>query len=94
MVCQLIYLNLICHSDNNLLYYENKSLAERFPERVSRKYLGGYRLEIKSILRGHIPNVTIYSNHILTKKLINCNIGKIINIFGYLLKRELFIVFF
>ena len=71
--CQLIYLNLICHSDNNLLYYENKSLAERFPERVSRKYLGGYRLEIKSILRGHIPNVTIYSNHILTKKLINCN---------------------
>ena len=28
----IIHLNLICHTDNNLLYYKNKSLAERFPE--------------------------------------------------------------
>ena len=29
--CPVIYLNFVYHTDNNLLYYENKSLAERFP---------------------------------------------------------------
>ena len=29
--CPVIHLNFVYHTDNNLLYYENKSLAERFP---------------------------------------------------------------
>ena len=45
--CQLIYLNLICHTDNNLLKYENKSLEERFPEVVSNKNIS---LEVKFII--------------------------------------------
>ena len=71
--CQLIYLNLVCHTDNNLLYYENRSLAERFPKIVPKYKKGGYRLEIKSILRGHIPNITVKSNHLCNTDLINCN---------------------
>ena len=71
--CQVIYLNLICHTDNNLLYYDNRSLAERFPKMVPKHKKGGYRLEIKSIVRGHIPNLTVESNHLCNKKLINCN---------------------
>ena len=45
--CNLIYLNLLCHTDNNLLYYENKSLAERFPQISPLTKLGGRLLEIK-----------------------------------------------
>ena len=71
--CQVIYLNLVCHTDNNLLYYDNRSLAERFPKIVPKYKKGGYRLEIKSIVRGHIPNLTVESNHLCNKKLINCN---------------------
>ena len=71
--CQVLYLNLVCHTDNDLLYYENKSLAERFPKIVPKYKKGGYRLEIKSIVRGHIPNLTVESNHLCNKRLINCN---------------------
>ena len=71
--CQVLYLNLVCHTDNNLLYYDNRSLAERFPKIVPKYKKGGYRLEIKSIVRGHIPNITVESNHLCNKKLINCN---------------------
>ena len=30
--CQRIQLNWLFHTDNNLLYYENKPLKERFPQ--------------------------------------------------------------
>ena len=68
--CQLIYLNLICHTDNNLLKYENKSLEERFPEVVSNKNIS---LEVKFIIRGHLKNIKIKHIHTCNKKLINCN---------------------
>ena len=71
--CEVIYLNLICHSDNNLIYYDNRSLEERFPRTVPKYKKGGYRLEIKSILRGHIPNIEITNNHLLSTDLHNCN---------------------
>ena len=32
--CQVIHLNWVMHSDNNLLFYNNKSLKERFPKRT------------------------------------------------------------
>ena len=31
--CQLIYLNLIPHADNNQLYYENKSFLKDFQKK-------------------------------------------------------------
>ena len=71
--CSLVYLNLVCHTDNNLLYYENKSLFQRFPEIVPDTKLGGRKLEVKFILRGHIPNIIIKHHHICNKKIPNCN---------------------
>ena len=80
--CNLIYLNLICHTDNNLLFYENKSLADRFPEIVPIERYGGKSLEIKCIMRGHIPGIKINNAH-------GCNYNKIYkncNGFGNLYK--------
>ena len=66
--CQIIYLNLVCHTDNNLLYYENKSLAERFP------IFAKYKFEVKSIIRGHLKKyIKINRLHLSTKRLVNCN---------------------
>jgi len=82
--CNLIYLNLLCHTDNNLLYYENKSLAERFPVISPLSKLGGRLLEIKCIMRGHIPGIYINRAHGCNyhKKYRNCN-G-----FGHLYQHE------
>ena len=71
--CELIYLNLIIHTDNDLLYYENKSLAERFPKTVSKTKFEGKFLEIKFILKGHIKNITIENQHYCNYELKNCN---------------------
>ena len=69
--CQIIYLNSISHTDNNLLYYENKSLAERFPKTIPLKK--NIKLDVKSIIRGHLNNIKINHVHVGSKKLINCN---------------------
>ena len=71
--CQLIYLNLIPHTDNNHLYYENKSLFERFPERVPITKPEGKKLEVKFIIKGNISKVKIFNQHYCNHKLKNCN---------------------
>ena len=65
--CQRIQLNWLFHTDNNQLYYDNRPLKKRFPDtEVSRKLTNiGKLKQIKSILRGHIPNITINSIHTL-----------------------------
>lgn len=68
--CQLIYLNLLLHTDNNQLYYEKKPLSVRFPEIVP---ISNTYFEVKSILRGHIPNITINCIHTINKEYKNCN---------------------
>ena len=56
--CQRIQLNWVFHTDNNLIYYENRTLKERFPEveEKAKKNINAPHC-IKSILRGHIPNI-------------------------------------
>ena len=71
--CQIIHLNLICHTDNNLLSYENKSLFERFPNLVPNTKPMGKNFEIKSIIRGNIEGVNITHNHFGDLKLKICN---------------------
>ena len=71
--CPLIYLNLVRHTDNNYLYYENKSLFERFPSIVPDTKFGGQRLEVKFILKGHIPNIVINNIHSCNDNIPNCN---------------------
>jgi hypothetical protein len=72
--CQRIQLNWIFHTDNNLLYYENKSLAERFPERELKakgKKKGGVQ-GIKSMMRGNI-NIDVEDVHFLSRKVQSCD---------------------
>ena len=72
--CQRIQLNWIFHTDNNLIYYDNRTLSKRFPERELRargKKKGGIQ-GIKSILRGNIE-IDIKDVHILNKTLISCD---------------------
>ena len=57
--CSIIYLNLVCHTDNEQLYYENKPVKERFPNIVPSTMEGSHKLEIKFILRGHLDNIVI-----------------------------------
>jgi len=71
--CQEILLNLVCHTDNNLLYYEDKPLFERFPNIVPESKPASKLLEMKSIIRGHIKGVVINSNHLGDTRLFSCN---------------------
>jgi hypothetical protein len=73
--CQRIQLNWLMYTDNNLLYYDNRPIVERFTEKEilarDNKYKG--RKSIKSILKGHISNITITDIHILNKNLKSCD---------------------
>ena len=73
--CQSIQLNWVMHTDNNFLYYENKKLKERFSEtEITSKgsNIKQYKA-IKSILRGHLPNIKIECVHKLNGDLKSCD---------------------
>ena len=73
--CQKIELNWFIHTDNNQLYYENKSLEKRFPEKI--KYSKDLRFKnctfVKSIIKGNIKNLKINDVHGISNKLSVCN---------------------
>ena len=73
--CQSIQLNWVHMSDNNHLYYENKPLKERFPEKGKNVVNGQYNkiCFVKSMIKGHLKNFNITHNHLLSKKLKACN---------------------
>jgi hypothetical protein len=73
--CERIQLNWVFYTDNNLLYYENKPVQERFTEKEerARKFKNGGSQEIKSLIRGHNPNVNIHCIHVIDEKLRSCN---------------------
>jgi hypothetical protein len=73
--CQKVQLNWIFHTDNNLLHYENRTLKERFPD-ILPSLRGKKRdglLGIKTILRGHIPDIKINCVHTINPKLKSCD---------------------
>ena len=73
--CDRIQLNWLIHTDNNLLHYDNRTLKERFPEKVKRAReakIGGIGT-VKSILKGHIPNIKINCVHTLNHNLKSCD---------------------
>ena len=82
--CQRIQLNWFIHTDNNLLYYDNRTLEKRFPQKF-KKWIGlkkGGKDGIKSILRGNI-DIEIKNVHYLNSKLISCDgFGKIKEVQG------------
>ena len=71
--CQSIYLNWIFHSDNNLLYYNNRSLFKRFPNVIIKKTSLG-----KTIIRGNIKDIKVRSCHLIDYEIGRCDgFGKI-----------------
>ena len=73
--CKAVQLNWVLHTDNNNLYYENKSLLERFPEREvkSRGRKTGGLSYIKTIIRGNLTNLKIIGPHRLSTRIKGCN---------------------
>ncbi len=73
--CQRIELNHFLHTDNNLLYYDNRTVVQRFPKK-DKRYLSlkkeQRREVIKSILKGNIE-IRIHDIHILNSSLIGCD---------------------
>ena len=73
--CQRVQLNWVFYTDNNLLFYENKPVLERFTEKEpnARRYKTGGSQEIKSMVRGHIHDINIHCIHVIDKTLKVCD---------------------
>lgn len=67
--CKLIYLNCIRHTDNDLIYYDNRSLAERFP--IIR--WNSKMFTVKTIIRGNIKKIKFKTSHWLDRRIKGCN---------------------
>ena len=76
--CNIIYLYNVLHTDNNQIYYYNKSLFERFPN-FTTEYPNILGIT-KIIMRGNLSDITFNNPHVIPNKY-QCNgIGKIINL--------------
>ena len=66
--CKSIYLNWLIHTDNDLIFYDNRTLSQRFPKAIADpNFCIG-----KSIIRGNLK-ITINSCHLLDVKLKRCD---------------------
>ena len=78
--CEAILFNWLTYTDNNLVYYDNRPIIERF---TKPKYRHGGNVYVKSIVRGNLNKIIFLpkkSNHVPKKSVIRCNSkGKIIN---------------
>ena len=68
--CQSIYLNWLVYSDNNLIYYDNRTLFQRFNSSFINKTYVGWG---KNILKGNLKNIKIISVHTLDRNITRCD---------------------
>ena len=70
--CKLIYFNCVRHTDNDLLYYDNRSVVERFPIILWNSTL----YTLKTIIRGNIKRkIKFTTTHWLNRELRGgCNV--------------------
>lgn len=68
--CESLYLNWVIHTDNNLLYYDNRTLFKRFKERyINKDFCRG-----KTIIRGKLKKkLRFVSVHNLDNRIGRCN---------------------
>ncbi len=73
--CQSIQLNWVHMSDNNQIYYENKPLYERFPKPGKNVVKNKFNkiCFVKTMIRGHLKNINITHNHLLSKDVKACD---------------------
>ena len=69
--CDRIYLNWVNHLDNEQLNYKNESLFKRFPK--FKYFINKENAFVKTMIRGNIPNIRIYNNHIINFEKESCN---------------------
>ena len=84
--CEAVLFNWLIYTDNDLLYYDNRTLLERF---TSPKYDSKANTYVKSIVRGGLNKTIFYpkkSSHVPDSKVIICDSkGRILtkyNVFG------------
>lgn len=73
--CEIIYLNWLFHTDNNLINYDNRTLQERFPipepnPQKNNSYINHF---VKSILKGNINDIEINNIYRLSEKIKGCD---------------------
>jgi hypothetical protein len=74
--CKLIYFNCFRHTDNDLLYYDNRSLETRFPYINWKSGL----TTLKTIARGNIEKIQFHTSHWLDRRISGCNVfGEVVN---------------
>ena len=78
--CNIIYLNHIIHTDNNDIYYQNKSLVKRFPKIENFKNINmSYQprtilLDLtKIIIKGNLTDFEFGSPHFINNVNNTCN---------------------
>ena len=67
--CKAIFLNELVHTDNNQIYYQNKSVIERFPEININRTL----IMLKSLVKGKIERTRIINNHVIRLNWEGCD---------------------
>lgn len=72
--CEKVQLNWIHRIDEeNAFFYDDRPLRIRFKKKESNILKNNFHPQIKSILRGHIPNLKIGCLHNLATGLKNCD---------------------
>ena len=72
--CPKIYLNWVFHTDNDQYHYEKKPVQERFPQKETiPENKNGRHNFVKTIIRGHLPNLKIDCVHRLVRDVPGCN---------------------
>ncbi len=73
--CEAIEFNWVMYTDNNLLYYDDRPVLERFTEKEpnARKSKSGGAQEIKSMIRGKNPKVNVHCIHVIDRTLKVCD---------------------
>ena len=78
--CESILFNWLIYTDNDLIFYDNRTLLERF---TTPNYFNGDNRIVKSIVRGNLDKIVFYeqsSNHVPSKNLSICDSkGNLIN---------------
>ena len=71
--CGKIELNWVHRVNEKLIYYDDRPLFKRFPDKELNINNFTYCPQIKSILKGHIPNIQIKCLHRLTSQINGCD---------------------
>ena len=77
-VCDFIRIHWKIATDNDLIYYDNRTLFERFTKKLIKSTF------TKSVIKGHIPNLTYGVHHIRKSPIRNISC---INT-GHILKKK------